>query len=214
MTTMNTDRLWRWTIAGALGLIAAGVWTGLGSAAQARNNSLSGVPTAVAVVDIAEVLDNLDEKVQREGELKRFIEGRKATVDRMSQEIATLEEELKILPDGPDAKAKREALVRLQANRRIEAEIAAALVDNERQSLQVQLVRDIIEAAGRVAQRDGWQIVITDDRDAADPPEGQTFTTNQQLQLLAQQSLVYAAEPVEITSEVIRLMNNEFKAGG
>lgn len=211
---MNTDRLWRWAVAGALGVIAAGVWTGLGSAAQARNSSLSGVPTAVAVVDIAEVLDNLDEKVQREGELKRFIEGRKATVDRMSQEIATLEEELKILSDGPEAKEKREALVRLQANRRIEAEIAAALVDNERQSLQVQLVRDIIEASGRVAQRDGWQIVITDDRDAAAPPDGQNFNTSQQLQLLAQQSLVYAAEPVEITSEVIRLMNNEFKAGG
>lgn len=209
---MNTDRLWRWMMLGVLGAIGAGVWTGLGSPAMARN-SMSGMPTPVAVVDIAEVLDNLDEKAQREGELKRIIEERKASVDRMTQQIGTLTEDLKLLPDGAEAKSKREQLVRLQASRKIEAEIAAALVENERQTMQVALVRKIIEATRKVAQRDGWQIVVTDDRHAADTGDGQDFNITQQLQLLAQRNLIFAAEPVEITTEVTRLMNNEFKAG-
>lgn len=211
---MTHDRIWRWALVGVLGAIAAGVWFGLGTAAQARNNAmLAASPTSVAVVDIAEVLDRLDEKTDQELNLKRFAEDRRAIVQGMSDRIKALQSELELLPAGEESKKKREELVRLEAQRRIEAEIAAAMVENQQQTMQVDLVRKIIDATRRVAQRDGWQIVLTDDRDAAQAPEGQNFRVDQQLQLLAQQNIVAADQLTEITEEVVRLMNNEYKAG-
>ncbi|MCA9307353.1 MAG: OmpH family outer membrane protein [Phycisphaerales bacterium] len=213
---MNHDRLWRWAIVGVLATIAAGIWVGLSSSASARNNMVNTPsPTSVAVVDIAAVLDRLDEKIDQEQNLKRVAEERRDFVKGMTDKIDSLKSELAILPaDSEEARTKREEVVRLEAQRRIEAEIAAQVVESLQVTKQVELVRKIMDASKRVAQRDGWSIVLTDDRNAANAPEGQQFRIDQQLQLLAQQTVIAADNLTEITEEVIRLMNNEYKAGG
>lgn len=213
---MNHDRLWRWAIVGVLATIAAGIWVGLSSSASARNNMLNTPsPTSVAVVDIAAVLDRLDEKIDQEQNLKRVAEERRDFVKGMTDKIDSLKSELAILPaDSDEARTKREEVVRLEALRRIEAEIAAQVVESLQVTKQVELVRKIMDASKRVAQRDGWSIVLTDDRNAANAPDGQQFRIDQQLQLLAQQTVIAADNLTEITEEVIRLMNNEYKAGG
>lgn len=213
---MNHETLWRWALVGVLGAIAASLFAGLQGSAQARNNVLNAPSaTAVAVVDIAGVLERLEEKADQEQNLKRLAEERREVVKGMTTKIESLQSEVSILPaDSAEARAKREELVRLEAQRRIEAEIAAATVENMQRTMQVDLVRKIMNASQRVAQRDGWSIVITDDRKAADQPtDGPQLRMDQQLQLLAQQTVIAADDLTEITEEVVRLMNNEYKAG-
>jgi len=212
---MNHEKMWRWSLVGVLGVIAAAMWVGLSTAAQARNNLNTPSPATVAVVDIAAVLDRLDEKIDQQQNLTKVAEERRDFVKSMTDKIESLKSEVGILPaKSEEARAKREEIVRLEAQRRIEAEIAAQVVENLQLTMQVDLVRKIIDASQRVAKRDGWTIVLTDDREAATPPEGQQIRIDQQLQLLAQQTVIAADNLTEITEEVVRLMNNEYKAGG
>lgn len=214
---MNDDRLWRWALVGVLGTIALALLAGLNGSAFARNNNALIAPssTAVAVLDIAGVLERLEEKADQEQNLKRLAEERRDFVQSLSVKIDSLKSEIGLLPAGSDeARTKREELVRLDAQRRIEAEIAAATVENMQRTMQVDLVRKIMDATQRVAQRDGWSIVLTDDRNAAtQPDDGPQYSMDQQLQLLAQQTVIAADDLTEITEEVVRLMNNEYKAG-
>lgn len=214
---MNHDKLWRWALVGVLGAIALALLAGLNGSAFARNSHAMSAPssTSVAVVDIAGVLERLEEKADQELNLKRLAEERRDVVQRMTSKIESLKSEIDLLPAGAaEARAKREELVRLDAQRRIEAEIAAAMVENMQRTMQVDLVRKIMNASQRVAQRDGWSIVLTDDRNAAAQPEsGPQLRMDQQLQLLAQQTIIAADALTEITDEVVRLMNNEYKAG-
>ncbi len=67
----------------------------------------------------------------------------------------------------------------------------------------------IADGAARIAQRDGIDLVLVDDRIFAIP------ATNRAAQsaMLESKKVLYASEPVDLTDELLTMLNNEFSAG-
>jgi len=217
---MHSDKLWRWTMAGAIALVGAGIWFGPGSVgawsreARAGHASLAASPTAVCVVDLNKVMNNLDEKPVRERETKALGEERQKQIDEINAKLKAARDELSLLPRGTEEYRKKvEEVYRLQQQTEFEFEFAKALL-NERQARNlIELFNKIQEAAASYAEREGYQIVLRADR-AGEPLSLEDGEREQSQRDLATRMILYSADAVDISAAVAQWMNNEFKAGG
>lgn len=205
----HENRIFKWAALGVAAAIAAGVWTGRGDNAAFAQGSTAAGPTRVAVLDVPEVLERLDEKGEREAEFQLDIAMWQAQLDDATASLRALEGELEVLPeDDPQFQAKQNEMIVLEVRRRTLNELATRRVEDRRVQLQAELFTKIIDAARRYAQREGLDIVITSDRDAmipANAPPGQVQAA------IASRRVVFASETIDLTSAVAQFMNNEFK---
>ncbi|HVZ93624.1 MAG TPA: OmpH family outer membrane protein [Phycisphaerales bacterium] len=190
--------------AAVLGLVAAMFVGGVASAA----------PQALpfAVIDINKVLNKLDEKTDRENELKTYIKQLGDTIEGTQKELDVEQGNLKILPaNTPQFDESKEKVVRLTAKVRLDREMSNALVEDRQTRMQLALFNKIQSATQRLAKKDGYAMVIADDSKTDIPPAAQPDRIQA---AMVNRRVVYADAAVDISDQVANLMNNEYKAGG
>ena len=64
--TMNAQRIWRWGLLCVAALAVAGLWQATSAPANARAYAQSASASSVAVIDVAVVLEQLNERTDRE----------------------------------------------------------------------------------------------------------------------------------------------------
>ncbi len=186
--------------------IAAAVGLGGFMAAQA-GYVLKGQPTAVAVVDIQIVFESLKEKVQIEADLKSRLEQLNMDEEGQKQELQELRSDLEILaPDTPAFNEKQNALeqkaIELQTWRAFHTQKL-----NHERGLQVErLYRKTLDGIGRVAQQNGYEIVLFKEK-PADFRGAKPEALNTLIQV---RKVLWSADKLDLTDEVIQLMNNQY----
>ena len=200
----------------ALALVGAGV---AGGARLAR-------PTAVAVVDVNQVLSNLDQQKARSDEIQAMRRSLQQEGDALVAEFqamvqAAREREAGLTEADLDEATRSSLLAGREALRRKELEIEAfrqrseRRLDWERSYALEDLVRAINDEIGRVAEAGGYDIVLSDDsglKIAAD--RRQANAEGQIASHVRQRRVLFAVRGVDITQDVINRMNNAWKAGG
>lgn len=177
--------------------------------AGANNASPSGKPPIVARVDMQKMLTELDELKDRQKEFTAFRDKLRADVQAIDKKVADAQEALKVLPEGgPEADAKREELERLTALLRLEGEYASTQVDRKRGSIYAAIFRKVTEAAPKLAKQSGYDLVLTDDSVAEIPAKG---TEQQITAVIVNRRVLYASNTLDVTDELLRFMNNEYK---
>lgn len=193
--------------AAALGGASAGL---LGTAVGQGSSGGQAAPTAVAVVSISKVLAGLKEREDKEADLQRLGEQRKSVIDALGEKARQLSEELNVLVRGtPDWKSKREEAMRAEAQFRLEAEIAERTLGELQKSMQLALFNKILDSVRAYAEREGYQIVLTNDSGTPIPED---IADQQFISAVTGRRVAYASEAVDITDEVALAMNNEYKA--
>jgi Skp family chaperone for outer membrane proteins len=197
---MRKPRLWIFSIAAAVALS--------GLIGAYANNMLAAKPTAVGVVDIEGVFNNLKEKVQIEADLNAQQERLVKERQDKEKELKALQDELGIInPSNPGYREKEEKLgqkvfelqawVQWQNNR---------LARENRLQIQ-QLYTKILSATAAVAQENGYDLVVykegTVDFSKVDP--------KQLSEAIRGRKVLYAAEAMELTEMVKTRMDNEYK---
>ena len=154
----------------ATGLAATSV-TAL-SSRPAGTATLAAPATAVAIVDMQRAINDSTEIKARNEALKVRAEARMAELDKFKKELKDLVESTKLLPEGsPEAsKTRAEAVVK---NATLEAQFQAykQLTDIESGDILGDIHSKVIAAVDAIAKRDGYQLVLADDR-AIVPPKG------------------------------------------
>ncbi len=186
-------------VAAALGLT--------GWVAANAGNLLSGRPTAVAVMDVQVIFDSLKEKMQIEADLKSQLEQINTDDQDRKQELQELRSDLDILaPDTPAYNEKQSQLeqkaIELQAWRNFQTQKL-----NHERGLQIEkLYRKMLTAAGQLCKQNGYDLVLFKEQAvnfAGAKPEA--------LKTLIQvRKVLWSADDLDITDQVIQLMNNEF----
>jgi Skp family chaperone for outer membrane proteins len=166
--------------------------------------------TSVAVVRPTEVLEGLVERAEAEAALRATFEDLKAEADSRTSEIRALQEQLEAVTDV----AAREVLIEDIETRSIKAiafdQFAARQFDVELALLQQDLYQRIVAAVGDLAQANGIDIVVVNDN--AVPirvnPELRIPRATQVEEQISQRRVMFAADKVDITEELILRMNN------
>jgi Skp family chaperone for outer membrane proteins len=193
-------------LAAAVGGLSAGLaGTAIGqpAAGQAR-------PTVVAVVSISKILTALREREDKEAELRNMGTQRESVVNALGEKARSAVQELEVLKAGTDDwKAKREEAMRFEAQFRLETEIAERTLSEYQKLMQLALFNKITAAVRAYAEREGIDLVLTNDSGAEIP---QDLPDQQVLAAMTGRRVAFASEAIDITDEVALAMNNEYKA--
>jgi outer membrane protein len=201
-------------IAALVGLAAiVGVWSV--ATVEAESMGVQKAPaTSIAVIDIGKVLDQLDEKRARLAELEQYGNSLQEQVERIVLEKDAIVADLEVLPkDTPQFLAKQDQAIRKEMELQGEQEFAKFRFNERKQRTKLELFKKIESAAGIFAQREGYDIVINDDRDMT-IPESQVGQMNDQAfqAFVMSRRVIFATGTVDITDEVAQMMNNNYKA--
>ncbi|MCH8270377.1 MAG: OmpH family outer membrane protein [Planctomycetes bacterium] len=195
----------------SLGLVASAMIL-LVAAAWAHTAGVFATPTAVAVVDIGELRSSLNELKVLLGQVDAKFAVHNQELELKRQELAAMNTRLN--EEGPtmtedeqnDSSAE---IYRLETRIDADDRIYGTLRQIDRLRIMKMVQTKIDDATKRVASRDGWNIVLLDT--SAIDVVGQDSRQKMD-SAIYQRSVIYATPAVDITNEVLTLMNNEYEA--
>jgi Skp family chaperone for outer membrane proteins len=163
----------------------------------------------IATVNLEEVVKGLDERTVREGELELYSKDRQGEMDKLVAQMKNEQSKMANL-DGAEKEAAATRLLDIQVNAKVKKELYEALIDQRRGKVFKALYEKISEASKRLAEKSGYTMVISSDESVQIPPDA----TSQDIQrTISLKRFLYVNKAHDVTSELVMLMNNEFKNG-
>ena len=167
-------------------------------------------PTRVAVCDVAQVVNNA-EKVRAASEaMTRRLEKLRADDQKRQAKLNDLREELEegYAPGSEAYEKVLERMEKLAVERNVWLEFEKNKAERRRATLTRQTYADIRQAAAAIARRRGLDVVLSIDRGAL---MGQT--SPELVNDMARRNVLFAADRVDITEEVLDRLNRAAGAG-
>ncbi len=206
---MNTSRALALVLAGAL--TALGVTelraTGGGPTAVLRN---AAPKTSVGLVNLEKLMTKLDETKSLNDELKATFEKKKKELDEVVTRIKALENERDLLP--ADSKQRREKSAEVAEQSKLaEARraIFQTLIDLDNGELVRIMYTKIIASIDSFSQKEGFELVLLDDRGIILPNNA---TQNQINTAIQAKRILFASDSIDITDRLATLMNAEYNS--
>jgi len=204
----------RWSKVVALSLALCGAGAVVGSASLAYSAGAARArlapPTAVvAVFDLERVFGELEERKAREGDLQNYVKSLQGELDALVASAKDLTDKATTLPDGPEKSAAAAKAIEAQLQARVKKEVSDAMVENRKTTSFVDLYNKVNDAVKRLATQNNYTIVISTDEKAGIPMGADAQGIQRLMQL---KRVFYTAGGHDITSDLVTLLNNEYKA--
>lgn len=167
-----------------------------------------GTPTTVAMVDMLQLFNALKEKEAIEAGLADLVSNVQFVDQTWAKRVREYDLDLSLLQEGtnPYIEKKRQAEAA-----RIEREVALAAaktrLNRKRGDLLKGLYAKMIEAIGRVSDENGYDMVVFKEGDP-EYDKSRTF-----IDAVTGRMVVQGTDSVDLTEQVVRLMNREFERG-
>ncbi len=160
----------------------------------------------IAVCDPHRAFDKYKNVQDAIAALKTVVEQTKIQVDAKARAVVAKQKELDGIKKqkSKEYKATLEELITLKANLQASQTTANARIADQRKSIAVNAYADIYAAVATVAKERGISLVLTKDQ----PP----LATRSMVELLGKlyyrRQVLYADDSLDITDEVIKVLNN------
>lgn len=167
-------------------------------------------PTPVATVDVSRVFEQIDERSDWDvrietlkGTIQQEAATRRAAMERRleeSEKSATPEERQRI----------RDEVALMQLRLEAWASVKQAEVDREESLKWRSIYRNLRREAQRVAESEGYAMVLVDDSvgDIRTVGQSQVSLQQQVLEQITNRRILFAANAIDVTDQVIVRMNN------
>ena len=163
--------------------------------------------TAVAVVDIAEVFENLEERTAIEADIRAQIESMRKWEQEASTEITSLQSDLEIMDRDSDGFKKAYAeLEQKTLTFQVQQEVRKRSIDRKRAENLENIYKKMVEGIGEVAASEGYDLVLT--KDQATPLRG--ASQREMLTMIQFRKMLYSNPNMDITQRVKTKLNNDF----
>jgi Skp family chaperone for outer membrane proteins len=199
--------------------ICASILAAAGISATAQTTRPSRPATVVAIVNLAKVMDGLDEAKDAKTRLEEQVNASKKKLEEINDRLKKIDGDMDLLKEKKESKEYRQMVyekLELASTGKARSEILQQLIDEEEGTTVRGMYVRMADAINRLAAAEGIDLVLRDDRDII-PPErtnqGRPLTGREVRGIIDQRSMMAASERIDITSQVITMMNNEFKGG-
>jgi Skp family chaperone for outer membrane proteins len=211
MTRLHTRSLLPWLL--LVGVLLAG----LVSQAVAMRTMMA-QPTAVAVIRLPELLNELQQRADAEIQLREMATSLDEQDQAKRAELEGLRDRLEAVPEENRdeihsiSEEIRLKLLKYEGWRRFELD----RLDVEKSLRLRDLYRSVRAAVEQYANANGYDIVVVDDHEAelSVNPQANASRENQIRQQMLSRRVLHANTAVDITDDLVRQMNNEYNAGG
>ncbi len=194
-------------IAGVVGLGA----TALRAPAGAAEGSVPyRAPANIGLVNLDTLMDKLEEAKAKKSELESKGKDRQAQLDEIVNRLKKAKQDLDLLPpDSPQRIEKGVEVIELQAQAEGKKNALQTVINIENGKVVKDLYLKVVAAAERLAQKEGLDLVMMDDRVMELPPGGSDRDMNMAIQ---SKRVLFAQKGMEVTEQLATLMNNEYNA--
>lgn len=215
--TIGQPRFHHTTLLFALAALTLGVLAILRPAPAGATATQRANPTAVAVVNLERLIDELEEYKARANVARREFENRQKEIDSLTEEIRNLDADLKRLDPSTQAFATMQRDLEMKRGF-LELRFTRLMSWQSQDDavLVTALYEKALGAINEVAKRDGWDVVIhvaTQNRVPRElsvrPEQTRAFV----LDWIQSRRVLYASDAADITSIVAKHMNNQYAAG-
>lgn len=197
----------------ATGLALAGVGFGLtagwpaGASATAR---LAPEPARIATVNLEKLVGQLDEVKERDSSVKARGQQRQEELDKLRSDLKSIETEINtIAKDSPERREKIAKGLELKQVVDTKFRVYQQLINIEKGEILADVYRKIVEASGRLAEREGYDLVVMDDRVIQIPDAASDGDVNGAIQA---KRVLWARPSLDVTDRLVTMMNNERNA--
>ena len=212
-----------WTINGPTLILLAILIAMLGYQAGAERLGQQQDPATIATINLTKVMEGLEQRSESEVKLDQMRRDFEAERDRRQRRIQTMETEMR--EKQQQVREERAGMDELQ---RIEERIALESlnfqawlrfqtdrIDVEKALLWQDLYRAVRRATGEMARSERYDLVIYDDTDEElfINPESRMSREMQVQQQMVSRMLIHASSSLDITTELVERMNNQYRAG-
>lgn len=218
---MNAPSAPRWSQSPVLAaLILAGSVVGGIALVSGASSAPSGTsfaapaPNSVAVVDLARLMNGLDELRARNAQYEQSRKALQDEINRLGERIAQVETELRDVIPATDTRTRSQRMgdrLILMAERESKARVYQQLIDLENGDVIRELYGKVIASIDAFAKREGYDLVMLDDRSIQLPERAPLNEFNARIE---SKRILYARDGMDITDRLMTLMNAEFRAGG
>ena len=167
-----------------------------------------GTPTTVAMVDMLHLFSSLKEKEAIEAGLADLVSNVQFVDQTWAKRVREYDLDLSLLAEGTNAYIEKK---RQAEAARIEREVALGAaktrLNRKRGDLLKGLYSKMIEGIGRVSEENGYDMVVFKEND---PDYGKSRNF---IDAVTGRMVVQGTDSVDLTEQVIRLMNREFERG-
>lgn len=191
-----------------LGVLAAwGAAARASAAAQARAN-----PTAVAVINLEQLINDLEQFRSMESRIQPYVDGLQAELDTLIQQLEDKRSEIQLAPgDQADlATQLRRDFRKLEAVVGQRQQINQQLINLRIGDELTAIYEKIRVTVDDVAEREGYGLVMVDDRGVTIPPN---IDAERVQAFISRKRILHASNEVDITQRLIARMNADFQAG-
>lgn len=170
-------------------------------------------PATIGVLRLNAVLDRLEQYRDMRASLEAMAAPIKAGLDTQREEIRTMQEVVNSgTLTGDRLFDARQDLLERQQLLEMRTEIANARFDALNGDMLRTLYQAVTAATTQFAQNNGYDLVFIDDRGIAlAPPRSPTEV---QAEVIGRKRVLFARESLDVTDQVLTLMNNQYASGG
>ncbi len=163
--------------------------------------------TTIAVVDVAEVFENLEERGVIEADIRDKITAMQKWEQTKAAELTGLQSDMDIMDPNSDGFKKAIAeLERKTIALRIERDVRQRKIQREMAQSLEGLYRKVVDGIGVVAAAEGYDLVLTKDR----TPSLENASQQQILGMIQLRKTLYSNPQMDITQRVKTKLNNDY----
>jgi len=176
-----------------------------------------GQPTAVATVNLAAVMEKLEQRSSAQANLRTMAEKLKEEDQAKKADLTKMQDELKAMTEEtPERDALQERLAMGTLKYQAWQNFTGVKIDIEKSLVLQDLYRSIKEAVAQLAQTSRLDIVLVDDSkgELRTDAEARVSREAQILQQVADRRMLFTSPQIDITDDLIERMNNAFRNAG
>ncbi len=202
---MHLTRLQTAIVAVAIFVTVSFAWR-----AGAQNGVQPPPPSRIAAIDIPRLIGALDERAPREQQLQSFINDLNDQLTARGDEFETATADMQLLVAGtPERRRKAEEVARMRVDLEVQGRWSEQLIDRRRAEVFADLFEKVRDSATKIAQQRGYDLVISSDFEGDIPRDQEAQIRS----VMSARRVLYVSPDLDITDDVVRLMNNEWHAG-
>lgn len=196
------------TVLACLSVVAFVGWR---AGAESTAQRLKAEPTSVALVDVERALNSLNELKDLNKALADRVKERQDDLDKLKKQIEDLQADLNELPTNSTEKRRnlRAQIFELTETAKARTNAYQSLINIEKGEIIRPLYNKLIDSINDTASKEGYDLVLFDNRKLEIPQDVQAVIN----EVIQQKNILYARDSMDITDQVITLMNNNYASG-
>lgn len=189
--------------AATLGIGLAGVGVQRLEAQQAAKAT----PTAVAVVNVGELIAKGDKNIAWQADLQKRRAQLQQESDKKQNAINLMKADLDVLVKAEDRAKKEREIIEALSEFQAWQQIQQQYMLRDQRTFLIELYDDIDKTVAAVAKREGYDLVLFD----TPSPDFEQLNPEQLVQAIGNRRIIFREERVNLTKVVLEQMNLDFK---